>query len=150
MREADEAGGNRQLSYKALRGMLDIRARSSAEYRRAFERADADGSGYLETSEVEALLRDVVYGGAAPPFGGAAAVPAAAPFGAAGLGNGPSSFSSGPASFGTPSTLGGGGGFDDGFTPRSHRAPSTTTPTPGRTISTTMTPRAHATSVVSA
>ena len=51
--------------------------------------------------------------GAAPPFGGAAAMPAAAaPFGAAGLGNGhPSSFSSGPASFGAPSTLGGGGGF---------------------------------------
>ena len=51
----------------ALRSMLDIRARSSSEYRAAFERADKDGSGYLETSEVEALLREVVYDGAAPP-----------------------------------------------------------------------------------
>jgi len=50
----------------ALRDLLEIRSREPADFRAAFERLDADGSGYIEMPEVEALLASV-YGGEAPP-----------------------------------------------------------------------------------
>ena len=40
---------------------------SLAEYKEAFQRLDEDGSGYIETSEIESLLSDV-YGGDVPQF----------------------------------------------------------------------------------
>ena len=49
-----------------VRQLLGLRTRSAAEYRKAFEKLDLDGSGSIETAEVEALLRSV-YGGEEPP-----------------------------------------------------------------------------------
>ena len=40
----------------ALRKVLQLSTRSAAEYRATFERLDTDGSGYIETSEVEKRL----------------------------------------------------------------------------------------------
>jgi len=51
-----------------LRQLLGLRTRSASEYRKAFERLDLDGSGFIETEEVEALLRDVYGGEDAPAF----------------------------------------------------------------------------------
>ncbi len=51
----------------ALRRVLDLKTRSADEYREAFERVDLDGSGYIESKEVEELLTNV-YGGEPPPF----------------------------------------------------------------------------------
>ena len=42
-----------------LRKLLQLKTRSSAEYRRAFDRIDLDGSGYIEISEVEILLKEI-------------------------------------------------------------------------------------------
>lgn len=53
----------------ALKELMQIRrvGATTSEFKEAFERLDADGSGYIEASEVEALLKDV-YDGAAPAF----------------------------------------------------------------------------------
>ena len=42
-----------------LRRLLQLKTRSSAEYREAFERIDLDGSGFIEVGEVESLLQEV-------------------------------------------------------------------------------------------
>jgi len=50
-----------------LRRLLDIKSRSIEEYRAAFDRIDANDSGYIEPPEVEKLLQDV-YDGEAPAY----------------------------------------------------------------------------------
>jgi hypothetical protein len=48
-----------------LRQILQIKSRSADDYRKAFDRVDQNGSGYIEGGEVEQLLRDV-YGDDVP------------------------------------------------------------------------------------
>ncbi|KAL1503972.1 hypothetical protein AB1Y20_010388 [Prymnesium parvum] len=50
-----------------LRKILGLRTRSVAEYRKAFEKLDLDDSGYIETTEVKALLHEV-YGETPPAY----------------------------------------------------------------------------------
>jgi len=45
-----------------IRQILQIKSRSLNEYRAAFDRIDLDGSGYIETTEVEQLLKEVYDG----------------------------------------------------------------------------------------
>ena len=45
-----------------IRQILQIKSRSIDEYREAFDRLDLDGSGYIETAEVEQLLKAVYEG----------------------------------------------------------------------------------------
>eukprot|EP00560_Eucampia_antarctica_P008357 CAMPEP_0197825736 /NCGR_PEP_ID=MMETSP1437-20131217/2771_1 /TAXON_ID=49252 ORGANISM="Eucampia antarctica, Strain CCMP1452" /NCGR_SAMPLE_ID=MMETSP1437 /ASSEMBLY_ACC=CAM_ASM_001096 /LENGTH=542 /DNA_ID=CAMNT_0043425869 /DNA_START=11 /DNA_END=1639 /DNA_ORIENTATION=+ len=52
----------------ALKDLMDINSSASIpDYKRAFDRIDADGSGYIEATEVESLLADV-YDGKIPSF----------------------------------------------------------------------------------
>ena len=51
----------------ALRDIMNIRSTNIEEYRKAFNRIDKDGSGFIEASEVEELLEDV-YGEKPPAF----------------------------------------------------------------------------------
>eukprot|EP00554_Chaetoceros_debilis_P001077 CAMPEP_0194088092 /NCGR_PEP_ID=MMETSP0149-20130528/27770_1 /TAXON_ID=122233 /ORGANISM="Chaetoceros debilis, Strain MM31A-1" /LENGTH=534 /DNA_ID=CAMNT_0038771671 /DNA_START=42 /DNA_END=1646 /DNA_ORIENTATION=+ len=55
----------------AIRDLMNIRGpRSSSieDYKRAFDKLDSDGSGYIESSEVEDLLNDVYGKGETPAF----------------------------------------------------------------------------------
>jgi Ca2+-binding EF-hand superfamily protein len=52
----------------ALRDLVGLKGSASvAEYRKAFDKIDSDSSGYIETNEIEDLLREV-YGDEVPPF----------------------------------------------------------------------------------
>lgn len=52
----------------ALKEIMNLRGSATLEdYRNAFDKLDSDGSGFIESSEVEALLGDV-YGDDIPPF----------------------------------------------------------------------------------
>ena len=52
----------------ALKDLLNLRGKGSLDdYKAAFEKLDSDGSGYIETSEIQALFDDV-YGEKAPSF----------------------------------------------------------------------------------
>mmetsp|Transcript_4463 Transcript_4463/g.5172 ORF Transcript_4463/g.5172 Transcript_4463/m.5172 type:complete len:478 (-) Transcript_4463:53-1486(-) len=52
----------------ALKDLLNIKGGATLEdYREAFEKLDRDGSGYIDTNEIEVLLTDV-YDGAVPGF----------------------------------------------------------------------------------
>jgi len=51
-----------------MRELLQLQSRSSAEYRAAFQRIDADQSGYIEVHEVQTLLQDVYKDEPVPPF----------------------------------------------------------------------------------
>lgn len=46
----------------ALRQVLQLQTRSSAEFRTTFDRIDLDKSGYIETAEIEELLSDIYKG----------------------------------------------------------------------------------------
>ena len=46
----------------ALRQVLQLQTRSTAEFRATFDRIDLDQSGYIETAEVEELLSDIYKG----------------------------------------------------------------------------------------
>jgi len=50
-----------------LRKLLGLTTRSAAEYRKAFDKLDVDGSGTVERSEVSTLLEEI-YGGTPPEF----------------------------------------------------------------------------------
>jgi len=50
-----------------LRKLLQLKTRSAAEYRTAFERIDLDRSGFIEVGEIESLLKEV-YPEEVPPF----------------------------------------------------------------------------------
>jgi EF-hand domain pair len=52
----------------ALKDLMNLKGKVSLdEYKKAFDRLDVDGSGYIETSEVQTLF-DQVYNDAAPFF----------------------------------------------------------------------------------
>eukprot|EP00586_Coscinodiscus_wailesii_P021861 CAMPEP_0172494916 /NCGR_PEP_ID=MMETSP1066-20121228/58614_1 /TAXON_ID=671091 /ORGANISM="Coscinodiscus wailesii, Strain CCMP2513" /LENGTH=152 /DNA_ID=CAMNT_0013266243 /DNA_START=437 /DNA_END=891 /DNA_ORIENTATION=- len=52
----------------ALRGLMKLQKGASLEdYKKAFDRLDKDGSGFIEAGEVEELLK-AVYDGVAPRF----------------------------------------------------------------------------------
>uniref|UniRef100_A0A7S1GHL3 EF-hand domain-containing protein n=1 Tax=Cyclophora tenuis TaxID=216820 RepID=A0A7S1GHL3_CYCTE len=52
----------------ALKDLMNLEGSATLqEYREAFERMDEDGSGFIETTEIESLLSDV-YGGDVPKF----------------------------------------------------------------------------------
>jgi len=51
----------------ALKELMSIESHSVAEYKKAFDKIDADNSGYIERDEIASMLREV-YGGDAPAF----------------------------------------------------------------------------------
>merc|ERR1719399_1319440 len=51
-----------------MRKVLQLKSRSSAEYRKAFDRIDLDGSGFIEVAEVESLLKQVYKDDPVPDF----------------------------------------------------------------------------------
>mmetsp|Transcript_3687 Transcript_3687/g.8246 ORF Transcript_3687/g.8246 Transcript_3687/m.8246 type:complete len:133 (-) Transcript_3687:1220-1618(-) len=53
------------LALKELMQLQD--SKSMEDYKRAFDRVDTDGSGYIDISEIQELLSDV-YGGEVPDF----------------------------------------------------------------------------------
>jgi Ca2+-binding EF-hand superfamily protein len=53
----------------ALKDIMNLRGSKSIEkYKKAFDRLDADNSGFIEKAEIEALLKDVYNGKPAPSF----------------------------------------------------------------------------------
>lgn len=53
----------------AIRDLMNIAGSATlAEYKRAFDKLDKDGSGYIESLEIEALLSDVYADGDTPAF----------------------------------------------------------------------------------
>ena len=51
-----------------LRKVLNLSTRTAAEYRKAFDKLDLDGSGFIERNEIEKLLTDVYDGKNVPDF----------------------------------------------------------------------------------
>jgi Ca2+-binding EF-hand superfamily protein len=53
----------------ALKDIMNLRgSKSLQEYKEAFDRLDSDRSGFIETSEIEALLKDIYNGKPVPSF----------------------------------------------------------------------------------
>jgi hypothetical protein len=51
-----------------LRKVLNLSTRNAAEYRKAFDKLDLDGSGFIERNDIEKLLTDVYDGKNVPDF----------------------------------------------------------------------------------
>lgn len=51
-----------------LQQLLNIKSRTLQDYKRAFDKLDRDGSGYIEVKEVADMLRDFYDGEPAPRY----------------------------------------------------------------------------------